>query len=116
MDTIFRISGLRAQESWWDKVEIPPGIPRDIQDLIRIIGVFITVAYSFAGVAAVAYIIFAGYTIMTASGDPQKLKKGQDTLTYAIAGLVLVVCSGLIVEFVARLLGVENIILFFAWA
>ena len=87
------------------------GIPTEVSDLTRFIQVLFTVAFAFAGVVAVAFVIVAGYTIMTASGDPQKLKKGQDTLIYAIAGLVIVVCAGLFVEFVAKLLGLENLIL-----
>lgn len=43
-------------------------------------------------------IIFAGFQIMTASGDPEKLKAGQEIMSSAIAGLVLIILSVFIIE------------------
>lgn len=93
-------------------IDPPPGIPDDTSDVVTMISTIITVVYALAGVVAVAFIIMAGYSIITSSGDPNKLKKGTDTLVWAVAGLVLVVCSSILFEFIANLLGVEDLIMF----
>ncbi|MDD3662074.1 MAG: hypothetical protein PHG63_03330 [Candidatus Dojkabacteria bacterium] len=87
-----------------------PGIPRDTSDLVSLIRLVFTTAFMFAGVAAVAFIIVGGYNIIASAGDANKVKKGQDMVTNALIGLVVVVLSGLFFNFIARLLGVEHLI------
>lgn len=88
----------------------PDPVPTDLSDLERVIATVITAAWSIAGVAAVGFIIAGGYFILTSAGDPNKMKKGQETLAYAIMGLVLVVCAGLIFNFVTNLLGIGPLV------
>ena len=54
-------------------------------------------------VVAVTMIIVSGYTLITSTGDPEKIEKGQKTLTGAIIGLVVVLIAGLIIKFVLEL-------------
>ena len=49
---------------------------------------------------ALIFIIIGGYNYMTSAGDPGKVKKAKDTLTYAIIGLVVVILAAVIVNFV----------------
>lgn len=91
--------------------DIRPPDPIANLSVVGFIATAINLAYVMAAVVAVAYIIFGGYSWMVASGDPQKLKKAQDTLVYAVVGLIVVIISGLIVKFVANLLGVGDTIL-----
>lgn len=88
----------------------PPNIPDRPDDVINMIKTLISTAYAVAGVAAVVMIIYGGYTILVSSGEPDKMRKGQNTLFYAIIGLVIIVSSSLIFNFVGRLLGVQNLI------
>lgn len=67
----------------------------DIKDIINI-------AIALSSVAAVAMIIVSGYTLITASGNPDKIEQGQKSLTAAIIGLVLVLIAGLVVRFVLK--------------
>ena len=90
---------------------VQPPDPIASLDIVSFIGTAITLAFGFAGVVAMAYIIYGGYLWMTATGDPQKVKKAQDTLVYAVAGLVIVIISSLIVRFIANLLGVGDVVL-----
>lgn len=49
--------------------------------LKRIIGV--------TGIIAAIFVVVGAITYITASGDPGKIKKGRDTIIYALIGLVL---------------------------
>lgn len=49
--------------------------------------------------AAVFAIIYGGFTYMTAGGDPTKIQKGNQIITYAVIGLILSVASYSIVRF-----------------
>lgn len=86
-----------------------PGLD-DPSDIINLIRTIITTAYAIAGVAAVGFIIVAGFSIITAGGEPDKMRKGQSTLANAVIGLVIIVCSSLIFNFIANRLGVEDIV------
>ena len=47
--------------------------------------------------------IYAGFMIMTSAGDPTRLKAGQELLTSAISGLILLIFS----VFILNLIGVK---------
>lgn len=64
---------------------------------------FLRWAIGIAGGIAFLLILFAGFQIITSSGDPEKLKAGRELLTSAIAGLILIIFS----VFLLRLIGVE---------
>ncbi len=46
------------------------------------------------------YLIFAGFTIMTSSGDDEKVKKAKGTVKFVLAGLVLIFLAYSIIRFV----------------
>lgn len=49
-------------------------------------------------VVAAVFIIIAAYTFVTASGDPDKVKKARDFVLYALIGVLVAFCAkGLIV-------------------
>lgn len=50
-------------------------------------------------------ILFAGFNFITGAGDKAKVAQAQNTLTYAIMGLVLIVSAYVITLFVSSLLG-----------
>ncbi len=59
-----------------------------------------------AGGIAFLLILLAGFQIMTSQGNPERLKAGQELLTSAIAGLILLIFSVFILEFIGvRILG-----------
>jgi hypothetical protein len=60
-------------------------------------------AIGISGGIALILIAVAGFTIMTASGDPQKLNGGRELLTAAVSGLILIIFS----VFLLRLIGVS---------
>jgi len=54
----------------------------------------------FSALVAVVLIVAAGYGFMTSAGDPEKVKKAQQTLTAAIVGMIIVFMARMIVGFV----------------
>jgi hypothetical protein len=74
-----------------------------IEDPNALIGFILRWAIGVGGGIAFLLIIFAGFMMMTASGNPDRLKAGQELLTSAIMGIVLLIFS----VFVLELIGVD---------
>ena len=47
-------------------------------------------------------IIYGGFMLLTAQGDPAKIKRGKDVVTYSIIGVILVMLAYAIVNFVMK--------------
>jgi 3-phosphoglycerate kinase len=60
------------------------------------------------GGIAFIMILAAGFQILTSSGDPKRLSTGQELLTSAVSGLILIIFS----IFILRLIGVNILGLF----
>ncbi len=75
----------------------------NIYDLIFAFFIF---AYSFAGIISVAFLIYGGYQYLTSSGNDEKIKAGQKTITNSVIGLVIVLAAALIINTVKSVLKV----------
>ena len=73
------------------------------QDPNAFIGFFLKWAIGIGGGIAFLLILYAGFTIMTSSGNPDRLKSGQQLLTSAVAGLIMLIFS----IFILRIIGVD---------
>lgn len=60
-------------------------------------------AIGLGGGVAFLLIVYAGFMIMTSRGDPKRLSAGQELLTSAIMGLILLIFS----VFLLKLIGVD---------
>ena len=67
-----------------------------------IAGVILLFYFVMGGIAFLL-IVYAGFMIMSSSGNPDRLKAGQELMTSAISGIVLLVLS----IFVLRVIGVD---------
>lgn len=65
----------------------------------------VTAALVFSGVVAVFFIIFSGIKYITSAGDPKQVEGAKQTLTFAIIGLVVVLTSFLIINFIGYVTG-----------
>lgn len=78
------------------------GIPNIVTD--RKFSVYIqdVVSYllMFLGIVGVLYIIYAGFNVLTAGGDDDKLKKAKSTILHVTIGLLLIFLAYSIVQFV----------------
>ena len=59
-----------------------------------------------AAVLAVLMLIISGYTLITSTGDPDKIETGQRMLTGSLIGLGVVLIAWILVKFVLNVLGV----------
>lgn len=57
-------------------------------------------AVGIGGGIAFLLILYAGFMVMTSGGNPERLKAGQELLTSAISGLILLIFSIFILNFI----------------
>lgn len=72
----------------------------------------ISAAFVFAGITALAFIIWSGLKYVISKGDPKKIEAARETLTYAIIGLVVILFSIFILNIISFATGVKCIKLF----
>jgi hypothetical protein len=99
-----------AEKKGIEKVLCDDGVSIDtaigcipIGDTNALIGFILSWAIGIGGGIAFLLIIFAAFQIMTSSGNPDRLKAGQELMTSAIAGLILLIFS----TFILRIIGVN---------
>jgi hypothetical protein len=64
-------------------------------------------AIGIGGGIAFLLILYGGFMVMTSSGNPERLKAGQELLTSAISGLVLLIFSVFVLNFLGiNILGI----------
>ena len=61
-----------------------------------------------AGVAAAIFIVQGAIAYITSSGDPSKLQKAKNTITYALIGLAIVALAEIITAFVSNMIRQAN--------
>ena len=83
-----------------EKVAPPPGIittaPADDPTLKNIVNVVLALGAAIA----VAYIVFGGLKYTLSRGEPNETKQARDTILYAVVGLIIVVVSFMLVNYV----------------
>ncbi len=72
---------------------------RDIPDLV---GGIIQYVLGIIGILALVMFIYGGILWMTSGGSAEKIKKGKDTIVWAVLGLAIVFLSYAIVNFVLK--------------
>lgn len=73
--------------------------------LMLIVGLIVNAALGLLGIIFIVLMVVAGYNWMTASGSEEKVKEAKDTIKRAIIGLVIVIGSWAIWNFI-----LENLI------
>jgi len=64
-------------------------------------------AIGVGGGIAFLLIIYGGFIVMTSTGNPERLKAGQELLTSAISGLILLIFSVFVLNFIGiKILGI----------
>ena len=96
-----------AQESGSDTFGLQPIQDTTIlgsDDIRTIIARIINAALGLLGIIAISLIIYAGYVILTSGGDEEKVTEGKKIIVNAVIGLLIILASYGIVQFVFRLL------------
>ena len=56
------------------------------------------------------FIVYAGFLIMTSSGNPKQVQAGKELLTAAVTGLVFLIMSAFLLNFIGvEILSLPNI-------
>jgi len=69
-------------------------------DIPTLVGNIINYVLGILGVLALVMFIYGGLIWMTSEGAPDKIKKGKDTLVWAILGLALIFFSYALLDFI----------------
>ena len=68
----------------------------DVAEFISFLG---KIGIGFGGVAAVGLLIAGGFSILTSTGEPEKLMNGREMITNALIGLALIVLALFVLQF-----------------
>lgn len=63
--------------------------------------------FLFAGVALLLMLLAGGFKFLTSGGDPKKMQSGQQQVTWALVGFVLIFVSFFIVQIAEVMFGLE---------
>jgi hypothetical protein len=83
-----------------DSLDTAIGCIRVLESPETFLGDILRWAVGVGGGIAFLLIVYASFMIMTSSGNPERLKAGQELLTSAISGLVLLIFSIFILKFI----------------
>lgn len=78
-----------------------------ISDLGSMFGRVIGYALGFAGILLFILLIVGGFKFITSGGDPKAVDGAKKTLTSAIAGLVIILISYLVLVLIKTITGVN---------
>lgn len=81
----------------------------NINNLPSVINSIITILFGIAILIALIYLIYGGYKWITSGGDKQAVTSARDHIIAAIVGLLLVLLSYLIINFLLGFLGIGSI-------
>ncbi len=87
-------SCVNNQKGIWTAIGCIPANPQDF------VARLLKLAIGIAGGIAFLMIIYGGFQIMMSSGNPEKLNSGKEVVTSAIAGLLLIVFSVVILKII----------------
>lgn len=96
----------------WKSCLVKDSVGNEIATLQCVPIVFGNVIFAlllFAGVTALFFIIISGIKFITSGGDPKQAEAAKKTMTFAIVGLVLVLVSFFIINFIGFITGVTCI-------
>ncbi len=83
-----------------------PGIEEPKKKLGDILADLSSFAIGLGITLATLMIVFAGYQILTAAGNTEKFQTGMKTITYAVAGLAVMLLSAVIINILKAIIGV----------
>jgi len=66
----------------------------------QVVGNIIKIVLGLVGTLSLVMFIYGGLQWMLSSGNPEKVKKGRDTLIWATLGLVIIFTSYMLVNFI----------------
>lgn len=81
--------------------------PATISDLGTVFSNVVSYALGFAGIVLFVLLIVGGFKFITSGGDPKAVESARKTITSAIAGLIIILVSYLILVLISNITGVD---------
>ncbi|NMB57172.1 DUF485 domain-containing protein [Candidatus Beckwithbacteria bacterium] len=81
--------------------------PAGFKDLETVFTNILKAIIPLVGVVIFVFLVYGGFTILTAAGNPEKTKKGSGIITWAIIGLLVILSAWLILSFIQTITGVN---------
>lgn len=88
---------------------LPTDKPAQLSDIVLIIGNVISLLAPLAGIAFFAMLIYGGFQLMMAGGDPKAAAGAKNTFTFAVLGIILVVVVWLLLLLVEQVTGIQDL-------
>lgn len=82
-------------------------MPAQISDLGPLFQRVVSLVLGFAGIVLFVILVVGGFKYITSGGDPKAIEGAKKTLTYAVAGLVVILVSYLILVLISNVTGVN---------
>lgn len=79
--------------------------PLGTSDFQALITKLLNVVFSIVGLVAIVMIVYGGFQIMISGGEEKKYEQAKKTITYAVVGLVVVILSYSILNFIVSAFG-----------
>lgn len=76
--------------------------PIGADDVPTLAGIIIKAILGFTGSVALLMFVYGGFLWLTSGGNPERIKKGKDTLIWAAIGLAFIFSSYIIANFIIQ--------------
>lgn len=83
------------------------GDAAQLSELPTYVGNVLTFIIPLVGLVSFIMVLVGGFRILTAGGSSEGIKKGSQTITFAVAGIALAILSWLVLVFVRNVTGVD---------
>jgi len=105
---MFNLISLIYAAEKWQGLEGVPGEEKDVATIASLVSLFknaVNGITAFTGVVIFIVIVIAGFTFLFSGGDAKQLEKAKHSFTYAIFGLLIIVCAYLILQLIKMFTG-----------
>lgn len=79
--------------------------PSSIGSIAQIVDSVMKIVFGVVGIALFGYFVYGGFLWLTSTGEPDKIKKGADTMLHAAIGTAIVVFAYFATRVVGGILG-----------
>ncbi|MBI2267936.1 MAG: hypothetical protein HYU80_00605 [Candidatus Blackburnbacteria bacterium] len=92
----------------FNKLQESAGLKPELNSLGSIVSAFVPYLFGIAGIILFLYLIWGGFGIMTAQGDPKGTAAARERITHAIIGFVIIFAAFWLVQILGLVLGVKQ--------
>ena len=92
---------------YFDAWQSAIGINTSLTSLSGIINALVPLIIVFSGVILLAMLIYGGFEMLTAAGNPEQAEKGKKRLTTSLIGFIVIFAAYWIIQIMEVILGVN---------